>query len=928
MESIYKIVHSGPLSWVCLARSALAQVRVCRCVAMPRTDFGSSPNCEIPSWYSSMLLASLLRFALIGLSAACGLLAQPELAYRITTVAGDDAGNLYVAESFFNIVLRVNPDDTITRIAGTGDQGFAGDGGRALEAQFDQLRGVDLDAAGNLYVADSFNGLIRRIDRNGVIESIAGNGAGADPGNGGPAVDAVVFQPHDIVIDRQRNILYLSEPFRHRIRRIDLATGTITGAAGNGEQGDSGEGGPAVDARLNTPRGLGLDRDGALLIADSLNFKVKRVAPDGTISTIAGDGRPANSGDGGPAVAASLAEPWDVIGDPVGNVVICNVLDGTVRMVNAGGVITTLNFPEGLQNPQWMTSLGSNDFIVVERDGRRLLRYRNVAVTTVAGVGRTGGVGDGGPATSAKLLDPLGVAIDPQGNVLVGDFKDTLIRRINADGRIESIGEAQGADLAFDSQGRLHAISGLELLRFDAEGNPTVVAGNRTVGSGGDGGPATQAQLLFPEGLALDGQDNILIGGTRSHRIRRVDAASGVINSIAGAGTPGDSGDGGAATEAEFNFPRGLAVTPDGTLLIADTQNHRVRELGRDGIIRPFAGTGSPRHSGDGGAALDAELELPLDVAVDRAGNAYISTSVQILKVTPDGVLHRIAGLNGFGFSGDGGPAREAELANPFKLAVNDEGVLYFTDRLNLRVRRLAPVNFFAQGVVHSANFTAGAIAPGQIISIFGVNIGPAQGAGAELGPEGCLLTTIGGVQVLFNGIPGPIFFTNSGQINVQVPYEVAGAASVTIQIIVDGVPRNSVVVPLGSSAPGIYALAGGTGQIVAFNQDGTLNGEDNPARIGEVIVFFASGEGQTNPAGRTGKLAQAPFPAPTQLVVVEIGGQEGRIAFAAGAPGFAGLMQVNVFILAGSATGGQVSIILRIGPNASPVGTTVAIAP
>ena len=867
-------------------------------MATPQIKSGFSRSPETPESYFSVSIVTLSRVALVGLIAASGLLAQQELPYRITTVAGsgafrfrdngqqaaqarlvdpqgvarDDAGNVYFSDGFFNIVLRVSPAGTISRLAGTGDQGLAGDEGPALDALFNQPRGVALDASENLYVVDRLNGRIRRIDSSGVITTIAGGRSGNDPGNGGSAIKAVLFEPQDIVIDREKNILYFSEPGRHQVRRIDLSNGTITVAAGNSEQGDTGEGALAIDARLNTPTGLGLDRNAALLIADSLNFKVKRVAPDGTISTIAGDGRSASLGDGGPAVAASLAEPHDVIGDQSGNVVICNVRGGTVRMVGVSGNISTLSFPEQLLNPRWMVSRSSNDFIVVETLGRRLLRYRIGTVSTVAGAGRTGGVGDGGPATNAKLLDPLGVAVDPDGNVLVGDFKDALIRRINSDGSIESIGEAQGEALAFDSQGRLHAISGTTLLRFDAEDNPTVVAGDGTVGSGGDGGPAMQAQLLFPLGLALDSQDNILIAGTRSQRIRRVDAASGMISNIAGAGTIGDSGDGGLAAFAEFDSPQGLAVTPEGTLLVADTQNHRVREIGLDRVIQPFAGTGSPGFSGDGGAALEAELELPFDVAIDRVGNTYISTSAQIIKVTPDGVYHRIAGVNRLGFSGDGGPARDAELSNPFGLAVDDEGVVYFADRLNLRVRRLEPVNFFAEGVVHSASFLTGAIAPGQIISIFGVDIGPAQGALAGLGLDGFLLTTIGGVQVLFDGIPGPIFFTNSGQINVQVPYEIAGSDPVAIQIIVDDIARNSVVVPVGASAPGIYSLAGGTGQIVALNQDGTLNGVNNPARIGEVIVFFASGEGQT------GKLSQPPFPSPVQRVIVEIGGQEGRI--------------------------------------------------
>ncbi len=235
MSSIDKIRASGPLSWVrqCLFGARFGPLPR---MATPQIKSGFSRSPETPESYFSASIVTLSRVAIVGLIAASGLLAQQELPYRITTVAGsgafrfrdngqqaaqarlvdpqgvarDDAGNVYFSDGFFNIVLRVSPAGTISRLAGTGDQGLAGDEGPALDALFNQPRGVALDASENLYVVDRLNGRIRRIDSSGVITTIAGGGSGNNPGNGGSAIKAVLFEPQDIVIDREKNILYFS----------------------------------------------------------------------------------------------------------------------------------------------------------------------------------------------------------------------------------------------------------------------------------------------------------------------------------------------------------------------------------------------------------------------------------------------------------------------------------------------------------------------------------------------------------------------------------------------------------------------------------------------------------------------------------------------------------------------------------------------
>lgn len=332
------------------------------------------------------------------------------------------------------------------------------------------------------------------------IDTIAGTGTSGLSGDGGPATSADLHHPYDLAVDADGNV-FVADSSNHRVRRIDAISGEITTVAGT-TAGLSGDGGPAVAARLHYPQSVAVDAAGNVLIADAMNGRVRRVdAPTGAITTIAGGGA---GGDGGQATDAALDIPHAVEVDAAGNVYIADVNDHRVRRVDAvTGVITT-----------------------------------------VAGSGTPGFSGDGGPAASAKLQDPLGVAVDTAGNVFIGDFSNQRVRRVDG-----------------------------------VTGVITTVAGTGTAGSAGDGGPANAAELNEPVGLAVDDAGNLLIAEVGSDRVRRVDLNSGVISTIAGSGTSGFGGDGGTATSAHLNNPSGIAVDGASNLLIADTLNHRVRRV-------------------------------------------------------------------------------------------------------------------------------------------------------------------------------------------------------------------------------------------------------------------------------------------------------------------------------------------------------------
>jgi hypothetical protein len=338
---------------------------------------------------------------------------------------------------------------------------------------------------------------------------------------------------------------------------INNVLGVISTYAGNGTQGYGGDGGAATSSELSDPPGVAVDSNGNVYIADSVNNRIRKVTPAGIISTIAGNGSAGYSGDGGAATSAELNAPFGVAVDTSGNIYIVDRENSRIRKVTPAGVIST-----------------------------------------VAGNGTYGYSGDGGAATAAELANPTGVAADSGGNVYIADAANSRIRKVTPAGVI------------------------------------TTVAGNGTPGYNGDGGAATSAEV-YPAGVAVDSGGNLYIADYGNQRIRKVTSA-GVISTIAGNGAYGYSGDGGAATSAELNSPFSTALDSSGNLYIADYGNQRIRKVTPAGMISTVAGNGTSGYSGDGGAATSGEINNPFGVAVDSSGNLYVGdySNQRVRKVT------------------------------------------------------------------------------------------------------------------------------------------------------------------------------------------------------------------------------------------------------------------------------------------------------
>ncbi len=627
-------------------------------------------------------------------------------------LAVDAAGNVYIADAYNSVIRKVTAGSgVITTVAGTpGNFGYQD--GSATGALFDRPFGVTLDSAGNLYIADYGNAVIRKV-ANATVTTVAGNyasGAGYS-GDGGPATQAQLSQPQGVAVDSGGN-LYIADRGNSRIRKV--ANGTITTVAGTGTAGYGGDGGLATLAAINRPYGVAVDSAGNLYIADTSNYRVRKVA-SGTITTVAGSGTFGFAGDGGPATSAQLGWPGDVAVDGSGNLYIADVGNCRIRKVTAGGTITTVAGGAGggeagpgiwgyagdggpatqaeFYQPGAVAVDGSGNLYIADTYNYAVRKVApNGTITTVAGTGNYGYTGDGGPATKATLDVCYGVAVDTAGNIYIADTGNNVIRKVTV-----------------------------------ATGVITTVAGTGAAGYNGDAGPATLATLYQPYGVAVSAGGNIYIADTGNNVIRAVVATNGTINTVAGDGYGAGQGygsfygDGGPATQAEFDTPSAVALDAAGNLYIADSYNYAIRRVGTDGRIFTVAGQGTvPGFSGDSGPAASALLAFPTGVAVDSAGNYYIAdySNVRVRKVA-NGTITTVAGSGAGGYAGDGGPATQAELESPAGVALDSSGNVYVAEDSNNVVRMLVPENTHALLTVssaHAASFTLGST--GAIYSV------------------------------------------------------------------------------------------------------------------------------------------------------------------------------------------------------------------
>ncbi len=544
-------------------------------------------------------------------------------------------GNLLVAAG--SSIRSISPSGAITTVAGSGKPGYSGDGGPATRAALNGASDVSVDPAGNVYIADSNNNAIRKVDAAGVIHTVAGNHTAGFSGDGGPATSASLQSPSSVLVDAAGDF-YISDSYNWRVRKVD-STGTINTYAGDGLDGATGSGGPATGAAIGSPVGLRLDA-GKLYMTTGWGFMWAVDLNTQIINIVAGIGLAAFNGDGNRALETSFNQPNGLILDGAGGLFVADSGNNRIRHIDSNQIVTTVaGGGIAVGGPATGASLNfSSTFshIAFDPEGNLYIadigncRIRKVStsgiISTFAGVGRGGYGGDNGPASSAYLNFPEAVAADGHGNVYIADTGNNVIRKVDSGGTITtflteltsgtSAETAHAVALAFDTGGNLYVSDGLSVIwKITPSGTAAIFAGTLyKLGYNGDGIPATQSLLFVPSGVAVDKSGNVYISDWLNNRIRKVDT-SGIISTIAGTGTSGFSGDAGPGTSAELFEPSDVATDSASNVYIADWINYRVRVVDSSGTITTLAGSGGYGYNGNAVLAAQAHL-LPNGLAV------------------------------------------------------------------------------------------------------------------------------------------------------------------------------------------------------------------------------------------------------------------------------------------------------------------------
>ncbi|MBI3611550.1 MAG: SMP-30/gluconolactonase/LRE family protein [Nitrospirae bacterium] len=722
------------------------------CIAVTeKTNQTISPNLKTtrPGIRYSTTIAGSTITTIAGGGVGDGGLATEANLYTPQAIALDPEGNLYISDTGHHRIRRVDvKTGIITTVAGTGTRGNIGDHRSALRARLSSPHGLAFDSNGNLYISDTENERIRMLDKQGNIHPVVGRKAAlsANPllskslqehdhskmympgkeseeielapphhmaidlkgniyitemgsnrilkmdmttgkliviagvitapgyaGDGGPASRASTMNPHSVAVDAEGNV-YIADTLNNRIRKVEAETGKITTIAGNETIDFAGDGGPATKASLAFPAGIAVGSDGTLYFADSGNRVIRKITPTGMISTIAGQaGRTGFSGDGGPAARATLDFPIGVAVDAAGALYLSDSGSQRIRKISPAGIITTVAgngsccfSGEGLVAanadfalPYDITADRSGNLYIADRDSHRVLRVdgKNGMMTTVAGNGILGYSGDDGPALKASLAHPMGVARGQDGSIFIADQGNHRIRKVDV-----------------------------------VTGIIRTVAGNGTQGLTGDGGPAAEARLNSPTGIAVDAEGNLYVSDTGNQRVRVVDSSTGLISAFAGTGISGFSGDGGPATRADLANPTSLAFDSEGDLYIADSDNDRVRKVDKKtGMITTVAGDGNSGLQGDGGPAVEASLRYPAGIGIDQDILYIADTGHHLIRVVSlkTGIIASVAGSGRPGRGGDGGSATKAFLSSPHGIALDLKSI-YIADTDNHLIRKVA----------------------------------------------------------------------------------------------------------------------------------------------------------------------------------------------------------------------------------------------
>jgi sugar lactone lactonase YvrE len=612
---------------------------------------------------------------------------------RGVAVARD--GTVYVADTTNNTIRRIAPSGEVITLAGTaGQEGLVNGAGAA--ARFNEPFGLAVDDAGTLYVADASNNAIRKITSAGVVSTLAGGGGpGSTDGTGSAAR---LDEPRGVALDADGTI-YVADYDNHLIRKI-TAAGVVTTLAGQADQPGNADG-VGTAASFRSPIGIAVSAAGVVYVADTGNRAIRRITPDGAVTTLTSPGQ--------------LSEPRGIAVDAAGLISVADYGSHVIRSVATNGAVTTLagtvgtpgttdatgtaarfHFPSGVA----VTSTGVIYVADTDNDTIRAIAPGAI-VTTVAGQAGQTSTTDGQGA-EARFDDPFAAAVDPGGVVYVADSAAHVIRRITLDGAVTtyagspgSYGSADGTGaaarfyspfgVAVDSAGNVYVSDSFNhtVRKITAGGVVTTLAGSAQSGGKTDGA-GTAARFDQPFGIAVDANGNVYVSDATANTIRKITSA-GVVSTLAGlAGTPGSAD--GTGTSARFAVPYAVAVDTTGTIFVVDHGNHTIRQVTANGVVTTLAGTAGSAGSADGTGAA-ARFRYPSGVTVDREGNVFVADTDNhlIRQITPSGEVTTVGGSGNPGSTDGVGTA--ARFFNPKGVAADAAGRIYVADRSNHTIR-------------------------------------------------------------------------------------------------------------------------------------------------------------------------------------------------------------------------------------------------
>jgi hypothetical protein len=565
-------------------------------------------------------------------------------------VAVDAAGNVYVGDDGNHVIRRISRDNRATTLAGQGMRAGAADG-EGSSARFNHPFGVAVDGGGNVYVADRWNHAIRKFTPSWVVTTLAGALGAAGTADGTGSAARFTF-PAGVAVDPAGNV-YVADTDNSTIRKITPA-GVVTTLAGSARSTGTSDG-TGSQARFQYPFGLAVDAGGTVYVADTYNHTIRKITPAGVVTTIAGSAGTEGHADG-TGSSARFEYPWDVDLDGSGNLIVVDTGNQLIRRVTPSGVVTTTAGhadTTGAGEGYFYTPAGvafdpeSAGIFVADR-GNMAIRFVGATQTFLfAGsfpvYGITNAVG-----TAARFFYPGGIAADAAGNIYVSDETDT-IRRIAPNGQVTLFAGA------VDQQGSTD-------------------------------GPGPTARFEVPRGLATDSLGNVYVADYGNYTIRKITPA-GVVSTFAG--SAGDDGDqDGTGAEARFDLPSGVAVDALNNVYVADSYNNKIKIISPNGTVRTLAG-GRFGGSSDG-VGENASFRVPVAVAVDAARNVYVADwgNALIRKVSPDGRVTTVAGLRNESGYRDG-DKNTALFNEPIAIAARPDGTLYVLDDGGHAVRRI-----------------------------------------------------------------------------------------------------------------------------------------------------------------------------------------------------------------------------------------------